>query len=169
MFQPSRSLSTEAVRTYAELYSKIYQQVLAEKDVQTAIERILTDSVHEFTQPSDTHPGCLISSAVMTDSTNALDISAYVAELHSSKSVTVFRSTTSGVMTCQTVPDLVNLGQADGVLPGTGRSPPAARPARISASRHHPPHRRGGRAAAADAPVTRHAPWPGCNRVPGSR
>ncbi|MFJ5222844.1 hypothetical protein [Streptomyces sp. NPDC088400] len=59
--QPSRSLSTEAVRTYAERYREIYQQALAENDVQTVIERILTSSVHEFTQP-ETHPGCLISS-----------------------------------------------------------------------------------------------------------
>ncbi|MFG2133170.1 hypothetical protein ACGFNV_36095 [Streptomyces sp. NPDC048751] len=72
------------MRTYAERYREIYQQAVAQEDVQTVIERILTDSVHEFTQPSATHPGCLISSAVMTDSTSTLDTSAYVAELHSS-------------------------------------------------------------------------------------
>lgn len=83
-FGSKAGLFEEAVRTYAERYREIYQQGVAEKNIQTVIERILTDSVHEFTQPSDTHPGCLISSAVMTDSTSTLDTSAYVAELHSS-------------------------------------------------------------------------------------
>jgi AcrR family transcriptional regulator len=83
-FGSKAGLFEEAVRTYAERYREIYQQAVAEKNIQTVFERILTDSVHEFTQPSDTHPGCLISSAVMTDSTRTLDTSAYVAELHSS-------------------------------------------------------------------------------------
>ncbi|MEV5505695.1 TetR/AcrR family transcriptional regulator [Streptomyces orinoci] len=83
-FGSKAGLFEEAVRTYAERYREIYQQAVAEKDIRTVIERILIDSVHEFTQPSDTHPGCLISSAVMTDSTSTLDTSAYVAELHSS-------------------------------------------------------------------------------------
>ncbi|MFJ9246123.1 TetR/AcrR family transcriptional regulator [Streptomyces sp. NPDC101776] len=83
-FGSKAGLFEEAVRTYAERYREIYQQAVAEKDIQTVIERILTDSVHEFTRPSDTHPGCLISSAVMTDSTSTLDTSAYVADLHSS-------------------------------------------------------------------------------------
>ncbi|MFJ2178451.1 TetR/AcrR family transcriptional regulator [Streptomyces sp. NPDC087851] len=83
-FGSKAGLFEEAVRTYAERYREIYQQAVAENDVRTVIERILTDSVHEFTQPGDTHPGCLISSAVMTDSTSTLDTSAYIAELHSS-------------------------------------------------------------------------------------
>ncbi|OIJ68335.1 TetR/AcrR family transcriptional regulator [Streptomyces mangrovisoli] len=83
-FGSKAGLFEEAVRTYAERYREIYQLAVAEKDIQTVIERILTDSVHEFTQPSDTHPGCLISSAVMTDSTSTLDTSAYIAELHGS-------------------------------------------------------------------------------------
>jgi AcrR family transcriptional regulator len=83
-FGSKAGLFEEAVRTYAERYREIYQQAVAEKDIQSVIERILTDSVHEFTQPSDRHPGCLISSAVMTDSTSTLDTSVYVAELHGS-------------------------------------------------------------------------------------
>ncbi|MEU3838756.1 TetR/AcrR family transcriptional regulator [Streptomyces sp. NPDC028635] len=83
-FGSKAGLFEEAVRTYAERYREIYQQAVAENDIEMVVERILTDSVHEFTQPSDTHPGCLISSAVMTDSTSTLDTSAYVAELHSS-------------------------------------------------------------------------------------
>ncbi|MEU6244058.1 TetR/AcrR family transcriptional regulator [Streptomyces sp. NPDC047024] len=83
-FGSKAGLFEEAVRTYAERYREIYQQAVAENDVRTVVERILTDSVHEFTRPSDTHPGCLISSAVMTDSTSTLDTSAYIAELHNS-------------------------------------------------------------------------------------
>ncbi|MEU9398928.1 TetR/AcrR family transcriptional regulator [Streptomyces sp. SID4985] len=83
-FGSKAGLFEEAVRTYAERYREIYQQAVAENDVRTVVERVLTDSVHEFTRPSDTHPGCLISSAVMTDSTSTLDTSAYVAELHRS-------------------------------------------------------------------------------------
>ncbi|MFE9598596.1 TetR/AcrR family transcriptional regulator [Streptomyces hokutonensis] len=82
-FGSKAGLFEEAVRTYAERYREIYQQAVAEKDIQTVFERVLTDSVHEFTQPGDTHPGCLISSSVMTDSTSTLDTSAYIAELHS--------------------------------------------------------------------------------------
>ncbi|WP_406451106.1 TetR/AcrR family transcriptional regulator [Streptomyces sp. NBC_01622] len=83
-FGSKAGLFEEAVRTYAERYREIYRQAVAEKDIQTVFERVLIDSVHEFTQPGDTHPGCLISSAAMTDSTNALDAGAYIAELHSS-------------------------------------------------------------------------------------
>ncbi|MEU0437779.1 TetR/AcrR family transcriptional regulator [Streptomyces sp. NPDC006290] len=83
-FGSKAGLFEEAVRTYAERYREIYQQAVAENDILTVIKHILADSVHEFTQPSDTHPGCLISSAVMSDSTSTLDTSAYVAELHSS-------------------------------------------------------------------------------------
>lgn len=83
-FGSKAGLFEEAVRTYAERYREIYQQAVACKDIQTVIGRILTDSVYEFTQPSVTHPGCLISSAVMTDSTSTLDTSTYIAELHTS-------------------------------------------------------------------------------------
>ncbi|WP_037677309.1 TetR/AcrR family transcriptional regulator [Streptomyces griseus] len=83
-FGSKAGLFEETVRTYAERYREIYRQAVSEKDIRTVIERILTDSVHEFTQPSDAHPGCLISSAVMTDSTSTLDTHAYFAELHGS-------------------------------------------------------------------------------------
>ncbi|MFC7328454.1 TetR/AcrR family transcriptional regulator [Marinactinospora rubrisoli] len=81
-FGSKAGLFEEAVRTYAERYREIYRQAVAEKDIRTVIERVLTDSVEEFTRPSDAHPGCLVSSAVMTDSTSTLDTSAYFAELH---------------------------------------------------------------------------------------
>ncbi|MFI9724129.1 TetR/AcrR family transcriptional regulator [Streptomyces sp. NPDC052396] len=81
-FDSKAGLFEEAVRTYAERYREIHRQAVAEQDPRTVIERILIDSVHEFTQPSDVHPGCLLSSAAMTDSTSTLDTSAYYAELH---------------------------------------------------------------------------------------
>lgn len=88
-FGSKAGLFEETVRTYAERYREIYQQAVAEQDIRTVIERILIDSVHEFTQPSDAHPGCLSSSAVMTDSTSTLDTRAYFAELHGSNERTL--------------------------------------------------------------------------------
>ncbi|BCK67712.1 TetR family transcriptional regulator [Streptomyces libani subsp. rufus] len=81
-FGSKAGLFEEAVRTYAERYREIYRQAVAEKDLRTVIDRLLADSVDEFTRPSDAHPGCLLSSAAMTDSTSTLDTSAYYAELH---------------------------------------------------------------------------------------
>ncbi|MFD0164540.1 TetR/AcrR family transcriptional regulator [Streptomyces decoyicus] len=81
-FGSKAGLFEEAVRTYAERYREIYRQAVTQKDLRTVIDQILIDSVHEFTQPSDAHPGCLLSSAAMTDSTSTLDTSAYYAELH---------------------------------------------------------------------------------------
>lgn len=81
-FGSKAGLFEEAVRTYAERYREIYRQAVTEKDLRTVIDRILIDSVHEFTRPSDAHPGCLLSSAAMTDSTSTLDTSAHYAELH---------------------------------------------------------------------------------------
>ncbi|MER6915609.1 TetR/AcrR family transcriptional regulator [Streptomyces sp. NPDC000594] len=81
-FGSKAGLFEEAVRTYAERYREIYRRSVAEEDLGTVIGHILTGSVHEFTRPGDTHPGCLLSSAAMTDSTSTLDTSAYFAELH---------------------------------------------------------------------------------------
>ncbi|QTT76781.1 TetR/AcrR family transcriptional regulator [Streptomyces mobaraensis NBRC 13819 = DSM 40847] len=81
-FGSKAGLFEEAVRTYAERYREIYRRAVAEPDLPTVVERVLVDSVLEFTQPEDTHPGCLLSSAVMTDSTSTLDTSAHYAELH---------------------------------------------------------------------------------------
>ncbi|MFJ9736517.1 TetR/AcrR family transcriptional regulator [Streptomyces sp. NPDC101166] len=90
-FGSKAGLFEETVRTYAERYRVIYEQAVTEEDLRVVIERILIGSVHEFTQPSDTHPGCLIASAVMTDSTSTLDTSAYIAELHRSNEQALLR------------------------------------------------------------------------------
>src|SRR5690606_20507738 len=83
-FGSKAGLFEEAVRTYAERYREIYRQAVAEPDLAAVFERVLVDSAYEFTQPGDTHPGCLVSSAVMTDSPSTLDTTAYVADLHRS-------------------------------------------------------------------------------------
>ncbi|MGI5341214.1 TetR/AcrR family transcriptional regulator [Streptomyces sp. CA-181903] len=81
-FGSKAGLFEEAVRTYAERYREIYRRAVEERDLRVVVERVLVDSVHEFTQPEDAHPGCLLSSAAMTDSTSTLDTSAYYTELH---------------------------------------------------------------------------------------
>ncbi|MFE3666570.1 TetR/AcrR family transcriptional regulator [Streptomyces sp. NPDC059164] len=80
-FGSKAELFEEAVRTYAERYREIYEQAVAAPEFRTVVERVLIDSVHEFTRPDDEHPGCLLSSAAMADSTSTLDTSAYFAEL----------------------------------------------------------------------------------------
>ncbi|MHC3472876.1 hypothetical protein ACYF6T_29885 [Streptomyces sp. 7R007] len=77
-----------------------------DKDIGTVVERVLTDSVEEFTQPGDTHPGCLISSAAMTDSTDTLGTTACFAELHGWNEQTLLarveRAVRDGELTAQT-------------------------------------------------------------------
>lgn len=81
-FGTKADLFEESVRTYAERYREIYQQAVTEDDIHVVLEQILTRSVREFTQPTDQHPGCLISSAVMTDGPETLDVRIYLADLH---------------------------------------------------------------------------------------
>lgn len=83
-FGSKAGLFEEAVRTYAERYREIYQSAVTEPEALGVIERVLVDSVGEFTQSSDVHPGCLISSAALADSTSTLDARAYVADLQAS-------------------------------------------------------------------------------------
>lgn len=81
-FGSKAALFEVAVRTYAERYREIYREAVAEREVLTVLDHVLTRSVHEFTQPTDDHPGCLISSAVFADSGEALDVRSYIADLH---------------------------------------------------------------------------------------
>lgn len=83
-FGSKAGLFEETVRTYAERYREIYVRAVAEPDVLGVIERVLVDSVGEFTQSNETHPGCLISSAALADSTSTLDARAYVTDLQTS-------------------------------------------------------------------------------------
>jgi TetR/AcrR family transcriptional regulator, copper-responsive repressor len=83
-FGSKGGLFEQALRTYAERYREIYQQACDEPEVSNVIERLFTLSIEEFTQPSDQHPGCLISSAVMTDMPDTVDSHAYVLALQAS-------------------------------------------------------------------------------------
>lgn len=80
-FGTKGALFDEAVRTYALRYSAIYERAVAEPELIGVIERVLLDSVAEFTRSDEGHPGCLTSSAAMADTSATLDVRAYVAEL----------------------------------------------------------------------------------------
>lgn len=83
-FGTKAELFDEAVRTYALRYSAIYDRAVAEPTVDRVIERVLVDSVEEFSRSEEGHPGCLTSSAVMADTSATLDVRTYVAELQRS-------------------------------------------------------------------------------------
>ncbi|MFE6646659.1 TetR/AcrR family transcriptional regulator [Nocardioides sp. NPDC057772] len=83
-FGSKAGLFEEAVRTYAERYRTIYEEACAEPELGDVLGRLLRGSVEEFTQPSARHPGCLISSAAMTDTPDTIDIRTYVGQLHAS-------------------------------------------------------------------------------------
>ncbi|MFD7308585.1 TetR/AcrR family transcriptional regulator [Promicromonospora sp. NPDC059942] len=80
-FGTKAELFDEAVRTYALRYSAIYDQAVAEPSISRVLERVLIDSVDEFSRTDQGHPGCLTSSVVMADTSATLDVRAYVAEL----------------------------------------------------------------------------------------
>jgi AcrR family transcriptional regulator len=80
-FGTKADLFDEAVRAYALRYSAIYDRALEEPTATGAIERLLSESVIEFTRTDEGHPGCLTSSAVMSDTSSTLDVRTFVAEL----------------------------------------------------------------------------------------
>ena len=83
-FGTKAELFDEAVRTYALRYSAIYEQAVTEPRLELVVERVLTDSVHEFGRSAEGHPGCLTTSAAMADTSATLDVRAYVTELQRS-------------------------------------------------------------------------------------
>ena len=80
-FGSKGELFDEAVRTYALRYSAIYERAVAQASIAGVLQRVLLDSVEEFTRTQDGHPGCLTSSAVMADASSTLDVRTYVADL----------------------------------------------------------------------------------------
>ncbi|GLY19623.1 TetR family transcriptional regulator [Kineosporia sp. NBRC 101677] len=80
-FGSKAGLFDEAVRTYALRYSAIYERAVAEPSLARVLERVLIDSVEEFSRVEQGHPGCLTSSAVMADTSATLDVRTYVADL----------------------------------------------------------------------------------------
>lgn len=83
-FGTKAALFDEVVRTYAKRYSAIYDRALREPTIDGAIESLLVESVIEFTRTDEGHPGCLTTSAVMSDSSASLDVRGYVIELQRS-------------------------------------------------------------------------------------
>ncbi|OZD01202.1 TetR family transcriptional regulator [Rhodococcus sp. 06-235-1A] len=81
-FGSKAGLFEETVRTYTAEYRDIYTRAVDLDSIAAVIDAILTDSVVEFTAPSETHPGCFVSSAVTNDSADTMDAAEYVAELH---------------------------------------------------------------------------------------
>lgn len=67
-FGSKAGLFEESVHVYARRYSAIYEAAMAAPSIGAAIDELLRESVVEFTQPAASHPGCLITSAVMSDS-----------------------------------------------------------------------------------------------------
>ena len=83
-FGTKAELFDEAIRTYALRYSAVYDRAIAEPTVRRVFERVLVDSVKEFSRSEDGHPGCLTSSAAMADTSATLDVRTYVADLQRS-------------------------------------------------------------------------------------
>lgn len=83
-FGSKAGLFEEAVRTYAERYRIIYQDACAQPDFSDTLDQLFRRSVEEFTQPNSGHPGCLVSSAAMTDSPETIDTRAYLDDLYAS-------------------------------------------------------------------------------------
>lgn len=83
-FGTKSDLFDEAVRAYAQRYSALYDSALQEPSVISMIERLLLESVAEFTRTNEGHPGCLTSSAVISDTSSTLDVRTFVADLQRS-------------------------------------------------------------------------------------
>lgn len=77
-FGSKAGLFEATVHAYVERYHTIYVEAVSQTNITDVIETLLTRSVEEFTQPSETHPGCITSSAVMSDSAETLDSRSYI-------------------------------------------------------------------------------------------
>lgn len=66
-FGSKAGLFGESVRVYARRYTELYEKAVAAQSIRTVVDELLRSSVIEFTQPPDSHPGCLITSAVMSE------------------------------------------------------------------------------------------------------
>lgn len=80
-FGSKAGLFDETVRIYARRYIVIHEQAMAARSIRTAIDTLLRESVVEFTQPADTHPGCLIASAVMSERPATLKARGHISDM----------------------------------------------------------------------------------------
>ncbi|WP_237741613.1 TetR/AcrR family transcriptional regulator [Tsukamurella sp. 1534] len=83
-FGSKAGLFEVAVRTFAERYRAIYESACVERDIAVVLRDVLHQSIEEFTQPLERHPGCLVSSAAMSDVPDVIDTRVYLRELHRS-------------------------------------------------------------------------------------
>lgn len=79
-FGSKAGLFATAVRTYADRYSKIYENALAEPAIREVVASLLRESVVEFTPDPTVHPGCMVTSAIMADSPQTLDARRLIEE-----------------------------------------------------------------------------------------
>lgn len=82
-FGNKAGLFKEAVTTYANRYSEIYQQAVAAASIRGVVDEIFRHSITEFTQSRSDHPGCLVTSAVMIDSPETIDTRRFIADMQS--------------------------------------------------------------------------------------
>jgi AcrR family transcriptional regulator len=80
-FGTKADLFDTAVRTYARRYSAIYARALRQPTTEGVISHLLRESAREFTRTEDGQPGCLTTSAVMSDASPTLDVRTFVADL----------------------------------------------------------------------------------------
>lgn len=78
-FGSKAGLFDESVRIYARRYTVIHEKAMAAQSIRTAIDLLLRESIVEFTQPADTHPGCLITSAVMSERPATVNARAHIS------------------------------------------------------------------------------------------
>ncbi|MBR8742724.1 TetR/AcrR family transcriptional regulator [Nocardiopsis sp. MG754419] len=79
-FGSKAGLFAEAVHMHARRYTAIYERAVSEADLGHVVDRLLVDSVHEFTRVGDDHVGCLTTSAAMADAPDTLDVRTFVDE-----------------------------------------------------------------------------------------
>ncbi|HIY67628.1 MAG TPA: TetR/AcrR family transcriptional regulator [Candidatus Agrococcus pullicola] len=79
-FGSKASLFDAAVRTHIRRYALIYERAVQEENLGDVIRRLLIDSVVEFTGMEDEDAGCLTNSAAMADTSDTLNVRAFVGE-----------------------------------------------------------------------------------------
>lgn len=78
-FGSKAGLFAEAVAVYADRYAQIYRRAVAAETIVAVVEELLRESVNEFTQDPAEHPGCMVTSTIMTDSTGTASAAELIA------------------------------------------------------------------------------------------
>ncbi|MFC9442598.1 MULTISPECIES: TetR/AcrR family transcriptional regulator [unclassified Brevibacterium] len=80
-FGSKAGLFAEAVEVYADRYAEIYRSAVAADSIGEAVDELLRESVIEFTQDPAEHPGCMVTSAIMTDSAETIEAAGHIAAM----------------------------------------------------------------------------------------